>query len=179
MTVMAAQSSAISQGATPPIFQPHSTAYLYQPVAQDEPLSLSFTGFDDPKRPLIEFGCVQLNRLLALDSGWDGRSANRVSPVAAIHALNWLYLVADSWSADPQVFPLPDGGVQLEWLANGEALELEVSPEGSLDALGVDGAGNVIVEGEFAVGSALRSVIDVKKYLAHISDQVGHTRRGF
>lgn len=72
-----------------------------------------------------------------------------ISENAAPTAIWWLDLLAEEDAVSPQVFPLPNGGVQVEWLAGNESIEVEIGPRGQVGILGMDGAGNLLVEGEY------------------------------
>ncbi|MDA8045306.1 MAG: hypothetical protein M0Z30_08730 [Actinomycetota bacterium] len=72
-------------------------------------------------------------------------------------------------SVPPQFVPLPDGGVQAEWLVGGDSLEIEVSGEGEAFVFGVDADGGVAVEGDpdaQVLGAAARR-------LSYLSERVG------
>jgi hypothetical protein len=153
------------------------TEYLYQ--AEQNPgdlrtLSVTYAA-DYPlaRRALIDHALPTLNGLLRLRSGWDGHRAAPISAVAATAALTWLDRLADDVTVPPQIFPLPNGGLQLEWLAAGDGLELELNPRGAVGLLGVDAAGNVIVEADYPDDSdAASSLALARKHLAAISTAI-------
>ncbi len=90
----------------------------------------------------------ELNRLLALDPGWNGYRARRMVPEAVFAAVNALGQVINEQSLPPQFFPLPDGGVQFEWHVDGDALEAQLDPQGDGNALGVRANGDIFIEGD-------------------------------
>lgn len=73
---------------------------------------------------------TRLNELLALPSGWDGRSAPGIqlwAVEAAIQAVGNLPVEI----AEPNVVPTPIGGLQLEWQHGPFDIEVEISPDGT------------------------------------------------
>jgi hypothetical protein len=91
---------------------------------------------------------AELNRLVRLEEGWDGRRAREVTDEAVVSSVEALFaLVGDhTWPA-PQFFPLPDGGLQFEWHMGGAAVEVEVDSEGEAHALAESPDGSVLFEG--------------------------------
>lgn len=70
----------------------------------------------------------RLERLFELDAGWDGEDARQLDPDALVTAAR---VIAEGISAglpEPELFPVPDGGIQLEWRAGPVELELEIEP---------------------------------------------------
>lgn len=90
---------------------------------------------------------VQINDLLRLQPGWDGRRAQPPTDAAVGSAVDLLFAVADDLSLPPQVFPLPDGGLQLEWHARA-SVEIEVDAEGVAHVLTVDQDGTTVLNDE-------------------------------
>ncbi len=72
----------------------------------------------------------RLSELLALQPNWDGYGAERIDPDALRFANDVLDDVLEWPIPAPQIFPVPDGGVQLEWSAGPVELELELEPGG-------------------------------------------------
>jgi hypothetical protein len=101
------------------------------------------------KLDLMNFAVGKLNQLLRLEHGWDGLGAAQIAETTAATAIQWLDLLAEDHTFPPQIFPLPTGGVQVEWLAGGESLEIEIGPQNTIGILGLDAAGNVLVEGDY------------------------------
>lgn len=70
----------------------------------------------------------RLAGLLELSSGCYRADARRLDPDALITAAR---VIAEGISAglpEPELFPVPDGGVQVEWRAGPVELELEIEP---------------------------------------------------
>lgn len=149
---------------------PRPTRYLYEspnPESNDRrAISLTFsTGFDDHKRSLLEVTVDAVNRLLRLPQDWDANGAAPVSELAAITAIEWLDRLAFSDTAVPHVVPLKSGGLQLEWVFDGQSFEVEVGPDGDVGVLGADAAGNPIIEGEYPAPDGTVFVSDARKFL--------------
>lgn len=89
----------------------------------------------------------RVNELLQLRPGWDGRGAQPPTDEAVEATIGVLFAVTDDLSLPPQVFPLPDGGLQLEWHA-GASVEIEVDGEGSAHVLATDEVGRIVLNGE-------------------------------
>lgn len=162
-----APSATLMPGAT----WPPPTRYLYEApgVQSDDRRAIHVTfapGYDEIKRQLIDSTVTAVNRLLQLPPNWDASSAERVAELAAMTAIEWLDRVATGETLGPHVVPLAHGGVQLEWIAGGQAFEIEVGPEGDVGVLGVDAAGNPIVEGEFPALHSGAIIDDARKFLA-------------
>src|SRR4051794_15646504 len=72
----------------------------------------------------------RLTTLASLDPDWDSYGARSLSPAAVRVAQSILDQTLASPLPLPKVFPVPDGGVQLEWSAGPIELELEIEPTG-------------------------------------------------
>lgn len=109
-------------------------------------------GFVPPaeQRVLGELGLARLNDLLDLPPGWDGSRARPVTDAAALSAMKTLFAVANDRSLAPQIVPLVDGGIQIEWHAGGFSIEIEVDGSGDAHYLAVNAAGQAVVDEEAA-----------------------------
>ena len=117
-------------------------------------------GLSVPKRQIfIQLGAAQgnlrwladhvqteVNAILALGEGWDGHRAKPITDEAAGSTISLVFALCDDLSLPPQFFPLPDGGVQIEWHVGGEAVEVEIDGSGDAHALVIDDSGAVIVD---------------------------------
>ena len=76
----------------------------------------------------------RLEEFAALASDWDGYGARQIDRRALelARVLVWRFL--EQGLPVPEIFPVPDGGVQIEWEAGPLELELEVEP-GALSAV--------------------------------------------
>jgi hypothetical protein len=143
--------------------------HSYGKAPDEQGLIVDFDEYGDGRRLVLHLAARQLDRLINLPEGWDGGHAKPVLPTTAILAMQVLGLVTDDLTPAPHVFPLPDGGVQLEWLINGNGLEIEISPNGELGALGIDAGGLTQVDHEFGAGTDTSSLKMTKSYLQTIS----------
>lgn len=66
--------------------------------------------------------------LLALQPGWDSYSAKAINAIAVNRALRFCEWLADD-APVPDLVPLNDGGVQLEWHTEGMDEEMEFCPD--------------------------------------------------
>lgn len=114
----------------------------------------------------------QLNNLLRLQTGWDGRRAQPPSRLAVDAAIGVFARVGQE-AFRPQLFPLPDGGLQLEWHA-GASVEIEVDANGAAHVLAVDQDDTIIINDEMDLGDSqmLRRVHDL------LRDLTAHLARG-
>lgn len=94
----------------------------------------------------------QLQLLVALRRGWDGRRAEPVTELAVQTVVLVLAEVMAGSTPSPQYFPLPDGGLQVEWHAGGHDIEVEVDGDGSLHVLSTEPEGTT-VDAELAAAS--------------------------
>lgn len=91
---------------------------------------------------------TQLNGLLRLDAGWDGGAADPVSMEAVNSVVAIVGQISSDLAVPPFVFPLPDGGLQIEWHAGRESVEIEVDGEGAAHLLVTDPEGTIVVNDE-------------------------------
>lgn len=70
----------------------------------------------------------RLDQISVLDYGWDGEDARAVDPLALRLAWTLAEQALRAGFPEPEVFPVPDGGVQLEWHAGPVELEVEIEP---------------------------------------------------
>jgi hypothetical protein len=96
----------------------------------------------------------QVNGLLHLRAGWDGRRALPLTDAAINQAIALLFAVATDLSLPPQIFPLPDGGLQMEWHA-GQSIEIEVDGSGGAHVLVADDGGELVMNQDLTLGDDL------------------------
>ncbi len=85
------------------------------------------SGWADPRRAQV---AVRLAELAALREDWDGYGARRLDHDALRLADDVLEDMMQRLPLLPDIFPVPDGGVQLEWEVGPVELELELEPGG-------------------------------------------------
>lgn len=71
----------------------------------------------------------RLRELSALEAGWDGEDARTVDPSALVTAGQVIAQAIIAGLPEPELFPVPDGGVQVEWHAGPVELEVEIEPD--------------------------------------------------
>jgi hypothetical protein len=118
----------------------------------------------------------ELVRLRELRPGWDGRQAQPITPRALYTTVRVLAAVLDELSEPPQFFPLPDGGIQIEWYADDE-IEIHVDADGKAYVLATTASGDTLVEGPFDPQAPGQIVPDVAKYLKEFSARVVEERQ--
>ena len=116
-----------------------------------------------------------INELLSLPNGWDGVRAREVSLDAARSAGSVAFAIALSDKLPPQVFPLADGGLQLEWHAAGLSLEIEIDGIGDAHVLAVDENDVELVNGELSLDTSL-NVDSAKGVLSQIAARIAGVR---
>lgn len=89
-----------------------------------------------------------LNELLRLAPGWDGSRADPVSMEAVDSVVAIMGQISGDLAIPPLVFPLPDGGLQIEWHAGRQAVEIEVDGDGDAHLLVTDEEGTIVVNDE-------------------------------
>lgn len=67
-----------------------------------------------------------LNQLAQLGDNWDGYGAIAPTKSALLGACNMLHLFVDAEVPVPDVFPCPNGNIQIEWSVYDLDVELEV-----------------------------------------------------
>lgn len=101
----------------------------------------------------LEFSEPQeaVDALRHLAAGWDGWRAQPLTEAAVVAALTIAFRLVDGHHLLPQIFPLPDGGLQLEWHVFGTDVEIEVDGSGSPFGFATDATGRTLWAGEFDV----------------------------
>ena len=93
----------------------------------------------------------KINELLSLPAGWDGEMADQISLAAVGTVVALIGRLSTDLVVPPFVFPLPDGGLQIEWHAGRLAVEIEVDGEGEAHLLAINQDGVVDVNDELAL----------------------------
>lgn len=91
------------------------------------------------RRPWLAAVLTQINELLQLQSGWNGHGERRIDAANASRVIGVLD-EADFHGEAPDVVPLHDGSVQVEWHAGPRSLEIELPIGGPTSAWWTDGS---------------------------------------
>ena len=94
---------------------------------------------------VLERVASELTRLGQLRPGWDGRHGKRVTQEAVYATARVMINLLDRHSQVPQFFPLPDGGIQVEWYGDDE-IEINVDNSGEAYVI-ASSNGDVVAEG--------------------------------
>jgi len=114
-------------------------------------VTIEVLGMPSWKRPwFVQYVEAELNALCALPERWDGHHAQPISVSAIEGTIQVLGALMDRSSPPPQLFPLPDGGVQAEWHIDGNKIEIEVEGNGDAYLLADRCDGSVVAEGTAA-----------------------------
>jgi hypothetical protein len=94
---------------------------------------------------------ARLRELLALEADWDGYEARRIDGRAIAVAAGLVHALSRGTALlQPEIFPVADGGVQLEWCIGTMELEIEIEPGASSAVfVGDDRATGRHFDGEF------------------------------
>jgi hypothetical protein len=125
---------------------------------------------------LINWVARELTRMRELQPGWDGHRAVPITEEAVNGTVRALADVLDEDSEPPQFFPLPDGGIQVEWYADDD-IEVEIDGKGEAHALVTAANGDIIVEGTFDPHEASDVVVGVARFLKTFSARVAAERQ--
>ncbi|NOT59402.1 MAG: hypothetical protein HOP19_04165 [Acidobacteria bacterium] len=84
--------------------------------------------------------------LAALPENWDGYGSRRIQSAAQHQTTNLIEKLSQTALPAPQIFPVPGGGLQLEWQTEQSGAELEILPDGSMQYL-IEDASHEMREG--------------------------------
>ncbi len=122
---------------------------------------------------LLQAARDKISRLTKLHAGWDGHRGRPVQPVAAmvLNALLGRLLFDDA--ASPQIAPMADGGIEVEFLVAGRLLHVEIDRDGSILIVAADETGEEILAGEFEHWAPDFAVVrQAREFLREISGEV-------
>jgi hypothetical protein len=120
----------------------------------------------------VDYVESELNQLVALPARWDGRRAQPITIAAVEGLVRMLSLVMSERTAAPQLFPLPEGGIQAEWHIGGNAIEVEVDGAGEAHVLADRVGGEPVAEGVVALDTGDATIATVRRFLTEISSQL-------
>ena len=138
-------------------------------------LTIDLAGVERWQRPaFVQYIEAELNSLLELRDGWDGRRACAITLSATEATIRLLAALMDETAAPPQFFPLPDGGLQVEWHVGGNSIEVEVDAQGEPHLLARASDGTTIVEGVIALGEPNPQLLMARNFLQGLSARLAH-----
>lgn len=143
---VSAESAALT--AYPTHRAPHTFYEAARPTARPLLVIESYGRASPTTRRMVLGAVRQINELRTLPEGWDGGRARQVTDSASLAAAQVAEVVSIDHGARPQIFPLPDGGLQVEWHFANNDVEVEVDEVGGLHVLAVNAAGEVVVDAE-------------------------------
>lgn len=117
----------------------------------------------------------QINRLLRLGPGWDGHRANPVATESVNAVMEVISHLATDLALPPLLFPLPDGGLQLEWHAGRESVEVEVDAGGDGHLLVTDESGTIVINAELEKGVS-DALDQARRSIDHLSLRLQRSR---
>jgi hypothetical protein len=126
---------------------------------------------------LLEWVVQEFTRLRKLPLGWDGHRAKPITQEAIYGAAWVLNAILDGDSQQPQIFPLPDGGVQVEWYADGDDIEVEIDRIGEAHVLAESARGETLAEGTFDPQSPSEMISVIAKLVKEFSARVSAAQR--
>lgn len=128
---------------------------------------------DVPRELLLAHARSKVERLMNLSYGWDGHRGSPVTPIAAMAANGVMLRLLFDGAATPQVVPLPDGGLQVEWLVDGNSLVIHVDSAAEVTVLATAADGTEIVDGDFLAARPDMFTLDqAKRFLEKMSPHV-------
>ena len=94
----------------------------------------------------------KIAELAQLPENWDSYGSRPIRPAAIEQAADILAYLSKLNLPRPQIFPVPGGGIQLEFQQERRELEIEILPDGSIEFLVVEGG--EMREGSIPSGSS-------------------------
>ncbi|HWQ36013.1 MAG TPA: hypothetical protein VNQ79_24435 [Blastocatellia bacterium] len=94
----------------------------------------------------------RIQELAALPENWDSYGSRPIQPAAIKGAGDLIALLSQLRSAQPEIFPVPGGGIQLELHNRQREIEIEILPDGNIEYLITDDDGQMR-EGHVPAGS--------------------------
>jgi hypothetical protein len=94
----------------------------------------------------------KISELAQLPENWDSYGSRSIQEKAVRQASEALDVLSDLDLPPPQIFPVPGGGLQLEFDQDGRGLEIEFLPDGTIEYLMVADNGEMR-EGSIPYGS--------------------------
>lgn len=150
---------------------------MWTPSSQTYWTSTAYTQRNSRLTVLLRLVADELRRLRQLRPGWDGYRAVPVTEAAVYGAASLLGRLLDADSEPPQIFPLNDGGLQVEWYAGGDEIDIDVDRTGMAHVLATKSGGLTLVEGSFDPSRPGQAISDLAKYVREFSIWIAEERK--
>jgi hypothetical protein len=85
--------------------------------------------------PWLRSSLRKVTELALLPSGWDGYGSRPIQQPAVERVSEVLTYLSYLDLPNPQLFPVPGGGIQIEMRQDDRELEIEILPDGSIEYL--------------------------------------------
>lgn len=119
-----------------------------------------------------------INQLRRLELGWDGGRALPITYEAAEMTVQVIFDILDNDSALPQFFPLVDGGIQIEWHAAGNDVEIEIEGVGGIHAYARGPDRTEVVNGDIYVPGSADQLTRLRDFVRHVSGCIAEASHG-
>lgn len=134
-------------------------------------VTLDLDGVERRQRPAVVTDIENLlNELLALNDRWDGHRARRVTIEATTTVVDVLAALMNLRSAPAQIFPLPDGGLQVDWLVGGNSIEVDIDAAGDAHLLATTSDETIVDEGPIDPHKPEAQLLTARRYLQTLSE---------
>lgn len=104
------------------------------------------------ERSWLHLAESKISELSKLPENWDSYDSRAIQQPAIEQATALLFKLANLNLPPPDIFPVPGGGLQLEFQQESRELEIEILPDGQTEYLTVNEDGQMS-EGSISVGS--------------------------
>jgi len=98
----------------------------------------------DQASPWLRASQRQISELAQLADNWDSYGSPPLQPAAIEHASEALDCLSTLQLPSPQIFPVPGGGIQLEFEKDRRELQIEFLPDGSIEYLKIASNGEML-----------------------------------
>ena len=112
--------------------------------------------------PSVSRVVEKAKEFLTLNDNWDSYGARKTSPDAVVAAVRWASELFQEETPTPDVFPVPNGNVQIEWSCYDLEIEIEIESITKCSVFFEDLRSNESWEEEFSY--------DIRKLVAIISE---------
>jgi hypothetical protein len=114
---------------------------------------------------------IRLAEFEQLPVAWDGGHGIASTSAAVARTLSVLAKLMSGTRVPPQLFPLWDGGIQIEWHAAGNVVSVEVGGTGSSHVLATRSDGSEVAVGDMATAGDDSQTLAAATFLRELSDR--------